>query len=65
MGEIYNVEALSKILSLSTQVVRRYIRDGKIDASKIGKAYLVTEKSLMQFLDENKYESKKKPAKSG
>ena len=65
MGEIYNVEALSKVLSLSAQVVRRYIRDGKINASKVGKAYLVTEKSLMQFLDENKYESKKKPAKSG
>lgn len=65
MGKIYNVEALSKELSLSAQVVRRYIRDGKINASKVGKAYLVTEESLMQFLDENKYVSKHKPAKSG
>ncbi|MBA7555299.1 hypothetical protein ES705_47957 [subsurface metagenome] len=49
--QFYNVEALSKMLFIPVDTVRKYIRKGKIKAIKIGRYYLVSEENLQKFLD--------------
>ena len=49
--QFYNVEALSKMLFIPVDTVRKYIREGKIKAIKIGRYYLVSEENLQKFLD--------------
>ena len=48
---IYNLKDLSKKLKISIRTLRKYIKAGKLKAKKIGRAYYVTEQSLMAFLD--------------
>lgn len=48
---VYDLKALSKKLGVSVRTLRKYIREGDLMASKIGRAYYVTESSLMLFLD--------------
>jgi predicted site-specific integrase-resolvase len=47
---IYNLKDLSKKLKISIRTLREYIKRGELKAKKIGKAYYVTEISLMAFL---------------
>ena len=49
--QFYNVEALSKMLFIPVDTVRKYIRKGRIKAIRIGKYYLVSEENLQKFLD--------------
>ncbi len=49
--KFYNVEALSKMLSIPVETVRAYIRRNRLKAIKIGKRYLVSEENLQKFLD--------------
>ncbi|MBA7587128.1 hypothetical protein ES708_29145 [subsurface metagenome] len=49
--QFYNVEALSEMLFIPVDTVRKYIREGKIKAIKIGRYYLVSEENLQKFLD--------------
>ncbi len=48
--QFYNVEALSKMLFIPVDTVRKYIREGKIKAIKVGKFYLVSVENLDKFL---------------
>ncbi len=48
--QIYNLKDLSKKLKISVRTLRKYVKSGKLEAKKIGKAYFVTEVSLMTFL---------------
>jgi predicted site-specific integrase-resolvase len=47
---IYNLKDLSKKLKISIRTLREYVKSGELKAKKIGKAYYVTEISLMAFL---------------
>jgi excisionase family DNA binding protein len=46
---MYNVEQLAKILDLHPKTVRRFIREQKIQATKIGREYRVSPEALKQF----------------
>ena len=48
---IYNLEALENKLKISVRTLREYIKKGDLEASKIGRAYYVTEPKLMAFVD--------------
>ena len=48
---VYDLKDLSRKLKISVRTLREYIKSGKLKAKKIGKAYYVTEPSLMTFLD--------------
>ncbi|MBA7583806.1 hypothetical protein ES708_25756 [subsurface metagenome] len=49
--QFYNVEALSKMLKIPAETVRKYISRGRLKAIKIGKFYMVSEENLQRFLD--------------
>jgi hypothetical protein len=48
---VYDLKALSDKLNIGIRTLREYIKRGELKAKKIGKAYYVTEHSLMDFLD--------------
>jgi excisionase family DNA binding protein len=52
--QFYNVEMLSKMLSIPVETVRAYIRRNRLRAIKVGKRYLVSEENLQRFLDGEK-----------
>lgn len=47
--KLYSVEDISKYLDMHPKTVQRYIREGKIKASKIGKSWKVTEQDFRAF----------------
>jgi len=48
---VYDLKDLSKKLKIIIRTLRKYIKAGKLKVKKIGRAYYVTEQSLMDFLD--------------
>lgn len=50
MSKIYTVEQISGHLGLHPKTIRRYIREGQIAATKIGKQYRITSDELERFL---------------
>ena len=48
---VYDLKDLSEKLKLSIRTLREYVKSGKLKAKMIGRAYYVTESSLMAFLD--------------
>ncbi|MBA7672215.1 hypothetical protein ES703_80389 [subsurface metagenome] len=48
--QFYNVKTLSEMLFVPVDTVRKYIREGKIKAIKVGKRYLVSLENLDKFL---------------
>ncbi len=51
--EYYTVEQISKMLSIHTKTVQRYIREGRLHATKIGKSWRVSGHDLSIFTGEN------------
>ena len=51
----YKVEEVAKMLDLHPDTVRRYIRERKIDAYKVGKGFRIKEDDLDEYLEEIKY----------
>lgn len=52
LGEItlFSLQEISKEMDISVQTLRRYIKDGKLIAQKVGNNYFVTEENLKKFL---------------
>lgn len=48
--KFYTIPELAKILEVTPQTVRTYIKDGKLPGKRIGRPVLVTEKALRYFL---------------
>lgn len=46
----YDVQETAKLLDLTPQTVRAYIRSGKFTAQKVGTRYYITEQCLQDFL---------------
>ena len=46
----YTVPEVSKKLNITSQTTRIYIKQGKLKGQKIGRPYLISEKSLQGFL---------------
>jgi len=50
--ELLTPEQVSEILQITPQTVRRYIREGKLKASKFGRVYRVRREELERFVME-------------
>lgn len=48
---LYTVLELSKLLDVTEVTLRRYIKDGKLHAKKIGGAYHISEDALKDFIE--------------
>lgn len=51
--KVYELKEVCKELNIGLQVLRTYIKEGKIKASKIGRKYLITEEAINEFLEAN------------
>ncbi|MCA9641195.1 MAG: helix-turn-helix domain-containing protein [Myxococcales bacterium] len=49
---LYSVEQVAERLGLHVRTVRAYIREGKLEASRVGKQYRVSEAALLRLLGE-------------
>lgn len=47
--ELLKVEDLAEVLGCNTETIRRYIRQGKLKAQKIGRRYYVSKDNLKTF----------------
>ena len=57
--KVYDLKEVCKELNIGLQVLRSYIKEGKIKASKIGRKYVITEESINDFIKSNQVEPKK------
>jgi len=46
---LYTIEQASELLNLHVKTVRRYVRDGRLKAKRIGKAYRIARTDLEDF----------------
>jgi excisionase family DNA binding protein len=60
-GTMYSVEQVADILGLHVRTVRRYVRDGRLRAMRIGKQYRITERDLRGFTGETVDETARAP----
>lgn len=54
MEKIYTTKQVAELLQVSVITIRRYIKSGKLKASKIGKDYRISERDIKQLLNETK-----------
>lgn len=51
MSEYYTVEEVAKLLKLHQKTIQRYIREGKLQAKKVGKNWRITGHDLSVFAE--------------
>lgn len=51
MKTYYTVKDAADVLHMSVRQLREYIKQGRIEASKVGRAYLIEDKSLEAFIE--------------
>ena len=49
--EIYTAKEAAKLLKVSYRQVLKLIREGDLEAKKVGKAYRITNNQLQQYLE--------------
>jgi excisionase family DNA binding protein len=49
---LYSAEQVAELLNLHVKTVRRYVRDGRLKAKRIGKEYRITRRDLEAFAGE-------------
>jgi excisionase family DNA binding protein len=54
--DYYTVEQISTMLNIHPKTIQRYIREGKLRATKIGKGWRITGHDLSTFTESNSYE---------
>jgi excisionase family DNA binding protein len=47
--QLYSVEQVANVLNLHVRTIRRYVRDGRLRAKRIGKEYRITRADLDEF----------------
>ena len=62
MEKIYNAQQVAEMLQVSVITIRRYIKAGKLPASKVGKNYQVLESDIKKLLERFKVKPQKKGA---
>ena len=48
--KLLTLEEVSEVVGISTVSIRKWIREGKLKAKKIGPRYYVSEENLKEFL---------------
>lgn len=51
MHKYYTVDKIAKMLSMHPKTIQRYIREGKLYATKVGKSWQVQEQDLRDFME--------------
>jgi excisionase family DNA binding protein len=51
--KMYTLLEISEILNVSVESVRRYVRSGKLKASRVGRLWRVQEEDLKKYLEKN------------
>ena len=51
MKRYYTVDKIAKMLSMHPKTIQRYIREGKLHATKVGKSWQVQEQDLKAFME--------------
>jgi len=46
----YNVQEAAQLLKVSAVTIRSYIKQGKLKAQKVGRAFYITEATIEDFL---------------
>ena len=59
MDKYYTVDQIAKMLNMHSKTIQRYIREGKLNASKIGKSWRVTGHDLSIFTEGRNHVSDK------
>lgn len=57
MNNYYTVEQISNILNIHPKTIQRYIREGRLRATKVGKSWRVTGHDLSVFIEGNSMEN--------
>ena len=52
----YTVKEAESILKVKGKAIRGYIKDGKLKASKIGKAWVIKQEDIEKFINDNRQE---------
>lgn len=52
--QIYTTEQAAEVLQINIQTLRKWIREGKLPASKLGSDYRITGQDVKNFLDATK-----------
>ena len=52
--KFYTVDEISNILGMHQKTIQRYIREGKLRAAKVGKAWRISGHDLSRFMESNK-----------
>jgi len=50
--KLYTTDEVAEICRVSTHTVRRWLREGVIEAARPGRAYLISESTLKKHLEE-------------
>lgn len=50
MRSLLTVDQVAKVLNISNQTGRKLVRNGEIQAVKIGRTYRITEEALNKFI---------------
>ncbi len=48
--KVYTTKEVAELLSIKETTVREYIRNGEMEASRLGRMYRVTEEQVKDFL---------------
>ncbi len=49
----YTVQEVARMLRITPQTVRTYIKEGKLQGKRVGRPLLITEENLNSFLEVN------------
>ena len=60
-SSLYSAEQVAEMLNLHVKTVRRYVRDGRLKAKRIGKEYRITRADLEAFAGEVRPAEKEVP----
>lgn len=56
--DVYTLEQVAEAFEMHPQTLRRYIKEGKLQASKVGARILISRDSIIKMLDENVIDDK-------
>lgn len=51
--KIYTVQEVADLLHLTTRTIYKYIKEGKLTASQVGRKYFIKEEELKRLLEDN------------
>ena len=49
--KVYDLKELSEMLKMNRRTLQRYVREGKLKVSKVGRKYIITEDDIKAFLE--------------